>query len=448
MNADIRLTNGLLLTPEGLTAGTQGIAITDGKICAIGSADSLPPAEETIDVGGAIIAPGMVDEHVHDRSLGQTHKEDWETLTRAAAAGGVTTVLGHGNTDPFIDNPAHVNEKLDRASRDALVDFGCFAWITPDNYDELEPLTSSDAIALQSSLSERRLTSGQLLTAMNHCADVDCRLAIHVGDGTITDKCEKGLRKEGVDSPTAHGRRRPPITEIAGAATVVELLKKADCPLHVFQVSTGSALEHLQRAKSAGLDISIETCPHYLWFTEEAVEEQGSVAVVSPPLRSESERNLLWERGIDTGLIDCIGTDHAPHTDAEKLVDQPFGSLWDISHGFVGLETAVPAMLTFASEGRITYPEWVQLYSTAPAKTWDLYPEKGSLQIGTDADLVIVDPESEWTANSEDLHSKGTVTPFDGTTFTGEVLATFVRGNLVYQDGTVLGTPGDGKIVN
>lgn len=447
MTADIRFVNGSILTVAGLTSGNNGIAVSDGQIRALGRTDTLPSAETTIDVDGAIIAPGIVDEHVHDRSLGQRHKENWTTLTRAAAAGGATTVLGHGNTEPFVDAPEHIERKLERASRNALVDFGCFAWVTPNNYDGLKSLSEAGAVGFQASLAERALDSGQLLTAMEYCATTDSRLGLHVEDGTVIDDRTAMLREAGADAPTAHGRVRPPVAERTGAGIVVELARETGCPIHVFQVSTGSALEHLERGKRAGVDMTVETCPHYLWFTEEAVAEQGSVAVVSPPLRSEAEQTLLWERGITGGLVDCLGTDHAPHTDEEKHTDNPFDSLWDVWHGFVGLETAVPAMLTLIEEGRLTYSEWIRMHSTAPAKTWGLYPQKGSLQVGTDADLVIVDPDCEWTAASDRLHSKGTVTPFDGTTFSGRVKMTVLGGELIYHDGTVLGSPGDGTNV-
>jgi dihydroorotase/allantoinase len=190
--------------------------------------------------------------------------------------------------------------------------------------------------------------------------------------------------------------------------------------------------------------VTVETCPHYLRFTESEMGRQGSVAVVSPPLRRAAEREKLWTLGIDSGGVDCIGTDHAPHTDDEKRVADPFGPVRSVSHGFVGLETAVPMLLTFAARGRLSYPKWIDLHSTMPARVWGLYPQKGSLRVGTDADIVVVDPGREWTFDSTQLRSKGTVTPFDGERFRGAVTTTIVRGEVVYENGTVVGDAGWG----
>jgi dihydroorotase/allantoinase len=445
--AETRIENARLLTEAGLTDGGMGVAVAGSELVATGRDGSLPPADRVVDVEGAIVAPGIVDEHVHDRSLGQTHKEDWETLTRAAAAGGATTVLGHGNTDPFVEDPDHLERKFERARRDALVDFGAFAWVTSNNYDRLAPLADAGAVGFQASLAERAPTDGQLLKAMETVAQLEERLGVHVENGAIIDRRTESLRAGDSDHPSDHGRARPAVAERAGAATVVELARETGCPLHVFQVSAGSTLVPLERARRDGLDLTVETCPHYLWFTDEEMDRQGSAAVVSPPLRSGAERDRLRE-GIAEGVVDCIGTDHAPHTDAEKAVEDPFGSVWEVDHGFVGLETAVPALLTLASEGLLTLPEWIRMASSEPARTWGLYPQKGSLQPGTDADLVVIDPDREWTLDRTDLHSKGRVTPFDGQRFRGRVTATMVRGEFVYRKGEVVGSPGDGRRVS
>jgi dihydroorotase/allantoinase len=445
---DLRIEDASLLKPRGLVDGDNGVAIDGETIVAVGRTDSLPPARQTIDCEGKIVAPGIVDEHVHDRSLGQSHKEDWETLTRSAAAGGVTTVLGHGNTDPFVERPGDIERKLDLAARDAIVDFGCFAWVTQENYDQLDPLAEAGAVGFQASLAECPLDSGQLLTAMEHCVPTGRRFGVHVEDGAIIDSQRATVEASSEGTPIDHCRGRPPVAENVGAMTVVELARETGCPIHVFQVSAGSTLDPLVRAKRDGLDVTVETCPHYLQYTEAEMAQQGSVAVVSPPLRSAAERERLWIQGIDGGIVDCLGTDHAPHTNAEKHVDDPFGSIRGVSHGFVGLETAVPMLLTFVARGRLSYTQWIRLHSEMPAHAWGLHPEKGSLNVGTDADIVIIDPNRDWIFDSTNLRSKGTVTPFDGERFRGAVTATIVRGEIVYDDGTVIGDPGWGACVD
>ena len=425
----------------------MGVAVDEGKIVSVGMASSLPDAHRTIDAGGNILAPGLVDEHVHDRSIGQRHKEEWETLTRAAAAGGVTTVLGHGNTDPFVDRPAVLKRKLTRASRGAVVDFGCFAWLTPDSYDRVEPLVEAGAVGLQASLEERALETGQLQTAMIQVERLNERLGIHVEDGPIIDSQHRRIQSSELGDPISHCRSRPTIAEVVGAATVVELAANTGCPIHVFQVSSGHTLEPLARGKRMGLDLTVETTPHYLWFDDSEMLKQGSLAIVSPPLRTAKERSLLWTEGIIPGVIDCIGTDHAPHTDTEKYLNRPFESVWDVAPGFVGVETAASVMLTFVDHGRLTLPQWVRLHSTNPAKTWGLYPQKGSLQVGTDADLILVDDTVDRTIDRTALNSKSTATVWDGETLIGSVQTTIVRGDVVYDDGMILVDNGYGEEV-
>ncbi len=203
-----------------------------------------------------------------------------------------------------------------------------------------------------------------------------------------------------------------------------------------------------RRGKDRGIDVTAETMPHYLWFTEDVMREKGNVARIQPPIRDQEEQDLLWEQVQGDG-IDCIATDHSPHTDEEKGMDDPFKNTWEVISGFVGLETEVPAMLSFVNEGRMSLEQWINMHSTQPAKIWGMYPEKGSLQVGTDADFTIFDLEEEWTLEDRhSLHSKNTVTPFEGESFTGSVETTIVRGNVVYEDGEVVGESGYGNQVD
>jgi dihydroorotase/allantoinase len=213
----------------------------------------------------------------------------------------------------------------------------------------------------------------------------------------------------------------------------------------MFHLSSGSAAETLVRWQNRGVDATAETCPHYLWFTEDIVRELGTVARVQPPLRTAAERDLLWSVGIDGGAINSIATDHAPHTDEEQGVDNPEQSIWDTPGGFVGLETQVPAMISFVDEGRLTLSEWTELHSTNPARTWGLYPEKGSLRPGTDADLIVVNPDEQWTLDRQQLQSKSTATVWDGEQLTGKVRLSVVRDDIVYDGESVVSEAGDGE---
>jgi dihydroorotase/allantoinase len=359
----------------------------------------------------------------------------------------VTTVLGHGNTDPYTDRPEHIRRKIEVADDDALIDFGCFAWITPENFKSLEPLIDAGAVGLQASLDERALSAGQLLTAMEKAAALDQRIGIHVEHGSIIDQRRNRLRSEGNGAPIDHCRSRPVVAESLGAATVLELARETGCPLHIFQVSSASALERLERGRQANLDITLETTPHYCWFSDTEMEKQGSVAVVSPPLREEGERVALLD-GLAAGRFDCLGTDHAPHTDEEKRVDRPYDSVWGVSPGFVGVETAHAAALTLVDRGHLSLPQWIRLHSTTPARIWGCYPNKGSLEPGTDADIIIVEPDQEWRIDRQNLNSKSTATIWDGEAVTGTVTTTLVRGTVVYDEDSFSVEPGYGEHVN
>jgi allantoinase len=213
----------------------------------------------------------------------------------------------------------------------------------------------------------------------------------------------------------------------------------------MFHLSSGSAAETLAEWRGKGVDATAETCPHYLWFTEDLVRERGTLARVQLPLRAADERTRLWETGIEGPAVDCIATDHAPHTDEQKGVGNPGKNIWETPGGFVGVETQVAAMLTLVDEERLSLPEWVRMHSTRPTQIWGMYPEKGSLLVGTDADFTVVNPEAEWTLDRTDLHSKSTTTVWDGETFTGTVATTVVRGDIVYDGSSIPVEPGYGE---
>jgi len=214
----------------------------------------------------------------------------------------------------------------------------------------------------------------------------------------------------------------------------------------MFHLSSGTGAELVARGKADGVNVTAETCPHYLWFTEEVMNRKGNVARVQPPIRDAAEQETLWTVGVHGNGLDCIATDHAPHTDDEKNVDEPFADTWESISGFVGLESEVGAMATFVSEGRLPLEQWAYMHSTRPAQLWGLYPQKGSLQVGTDADFTVVDPDAEWVLDRDSLHSKSTATPFDGERFLGKPTMTVVRGTVTYGDDTIQVEEGYGEL--
>ncbi|MHC3437942.1 allantoinase AllB [Natrialbaceae archaeon A-gly3] len=448
---DLVVSNCTVVTPEGRTPNA-GVAVEDGEIVAVCRSDRLPDADRVVDAEGNLLVPGIVDAHIHNREPGLEYKEDWESATRAAAAGGVTTVVGMPNTDPVIDRPEHVELKFSRGEASAHVDFGSFVVITSENLDRIHDLDEAGATGFKIFLGSTvgdvpPPNDGEILEAMETVRETGKRLGFHEENGEIIDHYERKFKEEGRNEPIDHSHSRPVIAEREAVERMITFAEETGAKIHMYHVSSGSGAEAVARGKDRGVDVTAETCPHYLWFTEEVMREKGNVARIQPPIRDDDERSRLWD-ALESGAIDSIATDHAPHTDEEKKVDDPFGNTWDAISGFVGLETEVPALLTFVDEGLLSLEEWVYRHSTRPAQIWGMYPQKGSLQVGTDADLTIVDPDLEWTLEDRhDLHSKNCVTPFEGESFVGKATTTIVRGEVVYEDGEVVGNSGYGTQV-
>ena len=450
MTFDLLFTNGTVVTAEGRLGPEAAVAVRDGEIAAVGRADALGPADHEVDLGGDLLVPGVVDCHVHTRSPGQEYKEDWETVTRAAAAGGVTSLLAMPNTDPIIDRPERVETVFELADENALVDFGSYAVVTSENLDEIAGLDAAGVAGYKVFLGTTvgdidPPDDGELVEAMRRIEATGKRIGFHEENDEILQYETARAKAEGRNRPIDHARSRPVLAEAEAVSRTTLFSERTGCPVHMFHVSSGTAADVVARAKARGVDVTAETTPHYLWFTEEVYERVGNVARIQPPIRDADERDLLWERGVADGGVDCLATDHAPHTPEEKGLGDPFGNTWDSISGFVGLETEVPVATTFVAEGRLSLEAWVRMHSTRPAQVWGMYPQKGSMKVGTDADFTVVDPDREWTFDAEAGHAKHNVTPFDGESFTGSVSMTVVRGTVVYEDGSVCGNPGYGE---
>ncbi|MFP9192474.1 allantoinase AllB [Natrialbaceae archaeon A-CW1-1] len=452
MTVDLVVRNGTVVTPAGASIDA-GLAIEDGTIVAVGQSDQLPEAARTLDAAGNVIVPGIVDCHIHNREPGLEYKEDWESATRAAAAGGVSTVVGMPNTDPVIDRPEHLELKFDRGEASAHVDFQSFVVVTSENLERISALDEAGALGYKIFLGSTvgdvpPPNDGEIIEAMERIRETGKRLGFHEENGEIVDYTTEQFKTDGKNRPIDFARSRPVIAEREAIERMCTFAEETGAKIHMYHVSSGSGAEAVARGKDRGIDVTAETCPHYLWFTEDVLREKGNVARIQPPIRNADERDRLWA-ALENGAIDSIATDHAPHTAEEKLVDDPFGNTWDAISGFVGLETEIPVMLSFVADGRLTLEEWVYHHSVRPAQIWGMYPQKGSLQVGTDADVTIVDPDLEWTLEDpSELHSKHPVTPFEGESFTGKAVTTIVRGEVVYDDGEVVGEAGFGTRVN
>ena len=443
---DLVVRGGTLVSSEGRS--NAGLAVRDGVIVAIAEDRLLPHAAETIDATGLYILPGVIDAHVHFRDPGNTDDEDWQTGSAAAACGGVTTVFDMPSTNPAVDNAAHFRLKDKLASEKSYVDYGLYGLLGAHNLAELEALSESGVVGfkcfMSSSLSGRLPApdDGVMYEAFQRIARLGQRCIVHAENLDIVTHRERQLKAAGRTDARAHAEARPPIAAAEAVARAILFAESVGMLLHIAHESSADALPHIAAARSRGLDVTVETCPQYLLLTDDDLAEQGGVLRCNPPIRARGHDAALWQ-AIDKGLIDILTTDHAPHSIAQKTRS----NIWDNSCGLLGVESLLPLMLTEVRRGRLTLERLVALCSTNPAKVWNLYPGKGALCVGADADMVLVDMNRSSRIDQSKLHSKQRVSGWHGRSIEGLPVRTIVRGKTVMLNSELVGAAGWGRRV-
>ena len=417
---------GRLVDPVGGIGGVMDILIEDGKVAVIGSNINEPGAK-LIDASGMVVCAGLVDMHVHLREPGFEYKETVETGALAAARGGFSSITCMPNTRPAVDSP----EQIDFLKGKAAAACGVHVWpigaVTRGQkgqaLTDFEALKAAGAVALsddgvpvQNANLMRDaliLAHRQELTVLSHCEDADMVKNYAVNEGRVS----RQLRLEG----------RPAIAEEIMVARDAMLAEETGGAVHICHISTAKSVGLVRRYKRKGVQITCETCPQYFSLTEDEILAQGSLARVNPPLRTRADVDAVIE-GLKDGTIDAIATDHAPHSAEEKA--RP---LTEAPSGMVGLETALAVTLTYLYHtGELGLSDILRKMTINPACILRL-PTKGRLSIGADGDVVIFDPEEEWTVDPERFASKGRNTPFAGRTLKGRVKYTVVGGEVIYQ---------------
>jgi dihydroorotase len=443
---DLAVRGGRVVSPAGTVEA--GIAVKDGVIVAIGDDRSLPAADEIVDARGRYVLPGVIDSHVHFREPGDEHKEDWDTGTAAAACGGVTTVLEMPNCRPPTATVEALRLKQERAAAKARVDYGIFGLLAQDNLEALPKLAAHGVIGFKCYMGETvgkipAPDDGTMLEEFETAARLGLRVAVHAENNGIMQRRIAQLKAAGRTDPLAHVESRPEICALEAVGRAVAFAEWTRARLHVCHESSSDTLPLIAAAKARGVDVTVETCPQYLLLSAEDMARLGPLLRINPPVRAARHRPGLW-RGLAAGTIDMLATDHSPHTIDEKTR----ANIWDAVSGFPGVETAVPLMLTEVNRGRMTLERYVGWASVNPARAWGLYPRKGAIQVGADADLVVVDMEREWTIRAAELHSKSKITPFEGMTARGRPVCTIVRGRVVMREGELTDARGWGRQVS
>ena len=428
----ILIKNGHVIDPANGIDEVTDIYVKDGVIAEIGKNNDLDGVEnaQVIDATGKIVAPGLVDMHVHLREPGQEYKEDIETGTRAAVYGGVTSVACMPNTNPVCDNETvvrYIKERAKEVGYANVYPVGAISKGLEGQYlSEIGEMVFNGAVAItddgkpveNSALMRRAMQYSDMfdITVISHCEDMA------LGEGDMNEGAvatEMGLR--GIS----------PAAEEVMAARDILVAESVGCRVHIAHISTKNTVELIRQAKKRGVKVTCETCPHYFSLTDEACRGYNTNAKMNPPLRT-AEDVLAIKEGLKDGTIDCIVTDHAPHHPDEKECEFGYAK-----NGIVGLETSLGlGIKCLVKEGYLTMSQLIEKMSKNPSEVLGI--AKGTLGVGYGADIVIFDPETSWTVDIKELHSKSKNSPFDGFELYGKPEYVLVNGKVVINSGELM----------
>ncbi|SRR5579884_1451596 len=440
---DLAVYDAVLVTPRGRRHAHLYRA--DGRIAGISA--ERQPARQTVDAAGLCLLPGAVDGHVHFQDPGDTTREDFISGTTAAAVGGVMTVIEHTHSHTVRD-PAFLREKREHLRGRALIDFGLAAHAWPDQLSQTRALWEAGVTFFKVFTCTTHGVPGfdaaHLLRLFREVAEYDGLCLVHCEDESITAENERELRAAGRDDPAVIVEWRSREAELTAANTMGLLARLTGVRAIAAHVSYPAAIDVLARERALGARLALETCPQYLYLEEQEIHTHGAFRKFTPParVRSRAEADEMWRR-VAQGAITHVSTDHAPATRGQKTD----GSIWECHFGLPGVETTLSLLLDGAQAGHLSLERVVELVAETPARLYGLYPWKGSLQAGADADLVLVDPTAARTLADEQVVSKAGWTPYHGRRIHGRPVMTFSRGRLVAPDGRPHGEPGWGQFL-
>jgi allantoinase len=440
---DVVIAGGRIVSADAIVRAD--VAIAGEQVVGIAAPGALPRARETIDAKGKYVLPGAIDSHVHFRAPGYDYKEDWQTGTGGAARGGVTTIFEMPNTKPPTGTVEALRQKQAIARAQAYVDYGIYGLLDENNLGSLEGLMDAGVSSFKCFMGNTfgdlpAPSDGAMLEGFEILARRGYRCTVHAENASIMARRQAKLEAAGRTDPLAHLAARPEVCAMEAVGRAIIFAEWTGARLHIAHKSSKDALYLIRDAKRRGVDVTVETCPQYLLLSTEDMKVQGGVMRVNPPIREPGHQEPLWE-ALREGVVDMIATDHAPHTPEEKTRS----SIWQCDCGFPGVETQMPLMLTEVNRGRMTIMDYVRWACVNPAKAWGLYPTKGVIQPGADADIVLVDLAAEGALDQGSLFSKSKISPWHGRRVKGLPVLTMVRGRIVMRDGKLLAQPGWGK---
>lgn len=453
---DLAITGGKVITPAGLIDADLGIQ--GSQIAAITVPGGLAAAQRSLDATGQLVMPGAIDIHFHCRAPAHPARGDFATETRAAAAGGVTTVFEMPISKPGCATPEIFRSRRALGEANVYVNFALYGAPGTLERDNIVGMAEEGAIAYKifmHAAPPRREdeflglcipNEADLYEALRLISETGLRCSVHSENNTLLERRIAQLMAEGRMDIGAHLASRPPVVEAVAIAQLVTMAEDLGQPVHIAHLSSAAGLAVVRRYQRDGVAVTAETCPHYLLFTEAAMATAGPYAKINPPLRTEHDIAALWE-GIADGSIVAITTDHSPFLVEEK--ERARSDIWATPSGHPGVEELVPFTMTEALRGRLSIEKAVDLISVNGARLFGLYPQKGALQPGADADITVYDPRPEVTIDRSRLFTQARDCDhlYHGMTMQGQVTTTIVNGKIVYHDGEVIGRPGDGRFV-
>lgn len=424
-----------------------GLAVERGRIVRIAKDAHLPSADRTIDAHGLLLLPGAVDTHTHF-TYGRPDRTDIGTGSRLCASGGVTTFVEQAASTPQHCPPTLTLSSLEAKTAlgraNALVDFGVHGGGCAANLAEIPKLVRAGVAGVKVYMGWNPVgqytacDDATLLAVAERLAGSGAPLEVHAENPSIVAEATRRLKEAGRTTPDVYTDSRPTLAEDDAVARVARIGREVGSAVHIVHLSSGFTLPTVRAARAAGADLSVETCPHYLFFDTSAYRERGPYAKVNPPLRSRAEVEAMWA-GVRDGTVDFLASDHAaPSSEKAPGAEDIFA----IPPGFPGSETMYPVMLREAFAGRLDWDRLLYLLAEGPARRFGYYPRKGVLLPGSDADFVLVDPKATTTIRNEGLHHHSEFTMFEGWSLTGVPVRTVSRGVTV-AEGTFPGSVPD-----
>jgi allantoinase len=437
---DLLVRSGAVVTPDGVNIAD--VAVSDGEIVEV-SPGITGTAREEIDARGLHVLPGVLDVHVHFNEPGRSHWEGWATGSAACAVGGTTTVaeMPLNAHPPTLDGPSF-DAKQKVAETSSRVDFTLWGGLTPINLEHLEELAGRGVIGFKAFMSSSGIDDfpaaddATLFAGMQRAVAIGLPVAVHAENDALTSALASRAIAAGQTGARDYLASRPAIAEIEAIARAVLFAEETGCALHVVHVSTGSGIAQIAAARARGVDVTAETCPHYLVFDEDDLERLGAVAKCAPPLRPRCEVDRLWQT-LAQGDIQIVASDHSPAPPNMKTGDDLF-RIWG---GISGCQTLLMALLSAGHiERQIPLQTLTSVLADGPASRFRM-AAKGRIAPGYHADLVLVELRDSFTLHDDDLHYRHKHSAFAGMTFASRPRRTILRGQTVAIDGAIVGTP-------